>query len=128
LTTRQSSRGSHKRARQARMDLESTFKPPDVKPERLKDQIITLFDDDFSPTAKAIKDWIIESSEVLDSYFKRKSKLEEVKVKKLTFNDGIKYFRNVLLTELLIDRGASLENAIMDDLSPLVSCEEHEEN
>ena len=61
--TQQSSRGEHKRGRQSRMDFESTFVIPEAKSERIKDNIYTLFDDDFLPSTKAIKDWILESTE-----------------------------------------------------------------
>ena len=119
--TQQSSRGEHKRGRQARMDLESTFVVPEAKPERIKDNIYTLFDDDFLPCTKAIKDWILESTEALESYFKRPVKVEEVLRKHLGFIDGIRYFRTILLSELVADQGKSLEDAIMEDLAPLVS-------
>ena len=119
--TQQSSRGEHKRGRQARMDLESTFVVPEAKPERIKDNIYTLFDDDFLPCTKAIKDWILESTEALESYFKRPVKIEEILRKKLGFMDGIKYLRTILLSELVADQGKSLEDAIMEDLALLVA-------
>ena len=104
------------------MDLESTFgKPPDLKEERFKDNIITLFDDDFSPSIKAIKDWLLESEESLESYFKRPSKGEEILRQKLGFLDGMRYWRDILLSELLVDQGKNLEECIMEDLAPLVS-------
>ena len=83
--------------------------------------IYTLFDDDFLPCTKAIKDWILESTEALESYFKRPVKIEEVLRKHLGFIDGIRYFRTILLSELVADQGKSLEDAIMEDLAPLVS-------
>jgi len=120
MAQRQSSRGAHKRVRQGRMDLEATIAVPDAKKDRLKDDVYTLFDDDFSPSTKAIKDWIHESCEALESYFRRKSKGEEILRKKLGFIDGMKYLRTILLSELLIDHGKTLEDAIMEDLAPLV--------
>ena len=119
--TQQSSRGEHKRGRQSRMDFESTFVIPEAKSERIKDNVYTLFDDDFLPSTKAIKDWILESTEALESYFKRPVKIEEILRKKLGFMDGIKYLRTILLSELVADQGKSLEDAIMEDLAPLVS-------
>lgn len=117
-----SSRGKHKRARQLRMDLLSTFQPPpNIPKERIKNDIITLFDSDFPVTGKAIKDWIVESVSAQTSYFGRKSKQEEIKKKGLTFEDGIKHMRNMLLAELLVDEGKELEEVIMEDLVPLIA-------
>jgi len=106
MTQRRSSRGEHKRVRQIRMDLESTFIIPDAKQERIKDDIYSLYDDDFSPSSKAIKDWILESRDALSSYFLRPVKKEEVLRKKLGFLDGIKYMATILLSELLVDQVA----------------------
>lgn len=124
--TQRSSRGAHKRARQGRMDLEATFSVPDAKQERIKDRIYTLFDDDFQPSTKAIKDWILESFEAVDSYFKRPSKVNEILTKKLGFIDGMHYLVTILLSELTADQGASLSEAILEDLRPLVAefCDE----
>ena len=119
-----SSRGEHKRARirQMRMDIEGTFSIPiNVPPERIKDGIITLFDSDFAPSIKAIKDWIIESNNTLESYFNRSSKQDEIKKLKLGFIDGIGYFCDILLKELAYDSGKSLEDIILEDLAPLVA-------
>ena len=111
------------------MDLESTFAIPDAKQERVKDGVYTLFDDDFSPSAKAIKDWILEGSDSLISYYLRPVKAEEVLRKKLGFLDGIRFLRTILLSELTADQGASLDNVIMEDLGQLVitcpECTEH---
>ena len=116
----QSSRGSHKRVRQMRMDLEASWgHPPDMKQERIKDNILTLFDDDYSVLHKALKDWIFESNEALLSYFKRPSKIEQVLKQKLGFVDGLKYGMNILLAELLIGN-PSIDEAILEDLAPLV--------
>ena len=119
--TSRSTRGLHKRQRQIRMDLESTFDHPAVKEERLKDNIITLFDSDFSESTKAIKDWIVESSEALISYFLRSSKKEEVLRKRLGFLDGIRYSVTILLSELAFDQGKELEESILEDLAPILS-------
>jgi hypothetical protein len=120
-TKRESSRGAHKRKAgiQPRMDLESTFKAPlpNTPTGRIKDNIITLFDDDFSLTIKAVKDWVYESADSLQIFFRRAVKQKEVQDRKLTFEDGIRHFRNILLTELLGDEGSSLEDTIMSDLS-----------
>jgi len=102
------------------MDLESTFVIPEAKPERIKDNIYTLYDDDFSPSSKAIKDWILESRDALVSYFLRPVKKEEVLRKKLGFLDGINYAATILLSELVADQGVSLEEVIMDDIAQLV--------
>tara|TARA_Y100000310_G_C20190496_1_gene582272 strand:+ start:38 stop:436 length:399 start_codon:yes stop_codon:yes gene_type:complete len=118
--TSKSTRGAHKRQRQMRMDLEATFGNIDIKEERIKDSIITLFDGDFSVSTKAIKDWIIESSEALESYFKRPSKQEEILRKKLGFLDGFRYMITILLTELAFGQ-KELEDCILEDLSPLVA-------
>ena len=126
IQRQQSSRGSHRRARQARMNLEVTFAVPDAKSERIEDGIYALFDDDFQPSVKAVKDWILESYEALDSYFKRPSKIEEILRKKLGFKDGMKYLVTILLSELTADQGKSLSEDILSDLGPLVSeyCED----
>jgi len=117
----QSSRGQHKRVRQGRMDLEATFAIPEAKKERIKDGIYTLFDDDFLPSTRAIKDWILESHEALASYWMRPSKKEEALRKHVGFMDGMKYMATILLSELVADQGKSLEEMIMIDLAPLVS-------
>jgi len=120
MQRQQSSRGAHKRARQIRMDLESSFIIPEAKPERIKDNVYTLYDDDFSPSSKAIKDWVLESRDALISYFLRPVKKEEVLRKKLGFLDGLNYMATILLSELVSDQGVSLEEAIMDDIAQLV--------
>lgn len=129
MSQRQSSRGAHRRVRQLRMDLEATFVIPDAKQERIKDEVYTLFDDDFSVPTKAIKDWILESAEALRSYYLRPVKADEVLRKKMGFLDGIKYFRTILISELTADQGKSLEDLIMEDLGKLVitcpECTEH---
>jgi len=117
----QSSRGAHRRSRQARMNLEAAFAVPEAKQERIDDGIYTLFDDDFSPSIKSIKDWILESYGALGSYFNRPSKIEEIKNKKLGFKDGMAYFVTILLSELTADQGKSLADEILEDLGPLVA-------
>ena len=122
MTQRQeSSRGSHKRAVQGLMDLAATFVVPEAKQERILDDIYTLFDDDFTPTIKAIRDWVYESSEALKSYFMRPSKQAEILEKKVGFIDGIEYLTTILLSELIVDHGRHLEELIMEDLAPLVT-------
>jgi hypothetical protein len=125
MTTR-SSRGLHKQGRQMRMDILSTLEVPKVKPNRVKDNVLTLFDDDFPPSIKGIKDWILESHTALESYWHRKSKTEEILRKNLGFHDGMRYLMTVLLSELSLDLGKQLEERILDDLAPLVSeyCED----
>lgn len=116
-----SSRGSHKRSQQMRMDLESVINIPEVKDERLKNDVLTLFDEDFPPSVKAIRDWMFESYTSLYSYWQRNSKKEEILRKNMNFYDGMKYVITCLISELTVDQGKSLEESIMEDLGPLVS-------
>jgi|TARA_Y100000034_G_C6873549_1_gene399146 hypothetical protein len=103
------------------MDLEATFPVVSAKPERLKDSVLTLFDDDFSVSTKVVKDWILESSEALESYFLRPSKKEEIIRKKLGFINGVRYLATILLSELTADQGRSLEDTILEELTPLIA-------
>ena len=103
-----------------RMDIESAIEIPEVKQDRMKDGVLTLFDDDFSPAVKAIKDWMMESYGSLYSYWQRNSKKEEILRKNMNFYDGMQYVLTVLLSELTTDQGKSLEEVILDDLSELV--------
>ena len=103
-----------------RMDIESALVIPEVKENRLKDDILTLFDEDFPPSIKGVKDWLIEGHSSLSSYWNRSSKITEILRKNLGFHDGMKYLLVVLLSELTLDQGKSLEAIILDDLSELV--------
>ena len=116
-----SSRGSHRQGLQMRMDIESKLEVPDKKPERLKDDILTLFDDDFPPSIKGVKDWIIEVHSSLNSYWNRKSKTDEILRKNLGFHDGMRYLMTILLAELTVDQGRELERRIVEDLGPLLA-------
>lgn len=103
-----------------RMDIESAIEIPVVKQDRMKDGVLTLFDDDFSPSLKSVKDWLIEGHDSLASYWNRNSKVTEILRKNLGFHDGMRYLLVVLLSELTLDQGKSLEELILDDLGKLV--------
>jgi len=115
-----SSRGAHRQGVQTRMDLMAALEVPEAKPERIKDSIYTLFDDDFDPSIKGIKDWILEVYAALSSYWKRNSKVEELFRKNLQFHHGMEYLVTILLSELTATQGKEIADRIVEDLGPLL--------
>ena len=118
---RSSSRGSHRQSINLRMDLMGTLEIPEAKPERIKDDIYTLFDDDFDPSIKGVKDWILDCHQSLDGYWHRKAKVEELLRKNLGFHDGMRYIVTILLSELTVTQGKELSDRIIEELGPLLA-------
>lgn len=116
---RESTRGSHKRTSvQSRMDLDipSGTTPSPVPDGRIKDETILIFASDYGKSSKAICEWIMESSDALIHYFTMPSKF-----KSKNFVDGLKHFRNMLLSDLAFGGDKILEDTILEDLEPLVT-------
>jgi len=116
-----SSRGQHRMGRQMRMDIEVRILVEEVLPNRLKDDILILFDEDFLPSIKGVKDWLIEVHQALDSYWRRNSKKEEILRKNLGFLEGMRYMLTVCLSELTLTQGEDLAKRIEEDLGPLLA-------
>lgn len=80
--------------------------------------VLTITQDDYSETSKAIKNWILDISQSIEGYFNRK--VNKDKLTGLSFIDGVKYTAAYQLVELSAGGSKELEDQIMKELFPLI--------
>jgi hypothetical protein len=106
---------------QTRMNLEATLTTKVNKNIDIAENPIS--DTTLSPIMKVILDWLWDNSEYAISFSNSNSIKSIIKEKKLDFNDGIEWFRSILIADLL-DNQLKLEKEIEDYLVPLLKQEE----
>ena len=80
--------------------------------------ILTIQEDDYSETSRAIKNWILDISQSIEGFFNRP--VHKVRLDGLLFMDGIRYMTAYQVVELSGGESKELEDQILDDLFPLV--------
>ena len=81
--------------------------------------ILTIEEDDYSETSRAIKNWILDISQSIEGFFNRKA--NKIKIDNVSFMDGIRYMTAYQLVELSAGGSKELEDQILSDLSPLLA-------